>query len=99
MGAIYLPGRAVVHGLPMEARRLLAEAARAAGLALREPIAVSDWQALPSGHPARPLGPVMARLGIRASVTVPIGRAEAPPRRPQPGPFRSPGCGGPRRSR
>ena len=78
MGAIYLPGRAVVHGLPMEARRLLAEAARAAGLALREPIAVSDWQALPSEHPARPLGPVMARLGIRASVTVPIGQAEAP---------------------
>ncbi len=78
MGAIYLPGHAVVHGLPMEARRPLGEAAQAAGLALREPIAVSDWQALPSDHPVRPLKPVMARLGIRASVTVPIGGAEAP---------------------
>ncbi|WP_448601192.1 GAF domain-containing protein, partial [Thermoflexus hugenholtzii] len=78
MGAIYVPGHAVVHGLPMEARRQLGEAARAASLALREPIAVSDWQALPSDHPARPLAPVMARLGIRSSVTVPIGRGEAP---------------------
>lgn len=73
MGAIWLEGHAVLHHLPEGMGAFTATAARTAGLELREPIAVTDWEALTEDHLLQPLRPVMARWGIRSSLTVPIG--------------------------
>ena len=73
MGAIWLrPSinggvHSVVRGLPEEIGAALLGIIRKQGMEFREATAVSDWHV--EDHP---FAPVMARFGIRASITVPL---------------------------
>ncbi len=72
IGAIWLEGQAILHGLPEDFGPQSAAIARQAGLEPREPLAVSDWATLPPDHPLQAMREAMARFGIQASLTVPL---------------------------
>jgi signal transduction histidine kinase len=60
----------VERGLSSELGREIASMARAVGIDLVEPQIVTDWQAIADQR--LPLRPIMARFGIRASLSVPL---------------------------
>jgi signal transduction histidine kinase len=80
MGAIWIADQLALRGLAPEFGPANAQAARAADLDIPGPIAVKDWEreadlhALGKaiGKSVTTLGPLMARFGIRASITVPV---------------------------
>ena len=74
IGAIWLEGQAILHGLPEEFGLQSAAIARQAGLKPQEPLAVPDWAALPPDHPLQAMRNAMARFEIRSSLTVPLLR-------------------------
>jgi signal transduction histidine kinase/CheY-like chemotaxis protein len=72
IGAIWQAGQRVVRGLSPEFGQASAQAATANGLDIPALIATEDWQQVTADDPFSALAPLMARFGIRASLTVPI---------------------------
>ncbi len=73
MGSIWVRDQVISEGLPTEPEKMWPEHA---DLVLTQPVAIDDWE-----HPPAPYkGPSasMTRLGIRASITVPILADEQP---------------------
>lgn len=71
-GVIWRSGKCVSQGIPLETGRISAHEAMAAGLAITGEINVEDWQQITSDHPLAPLIPLVTRLGIQASLAMPI---------------------------
>lgn len=74
IGALWLEGRAVVHGAPEALGQASAAAARATDMVLEGTHAVSDWTAVPEGHPLAAWKPALLAFGIRSSLVVPVVR-------------------------
>jgi PAS domain S-box-containing protein len=72
MGAIWVTGRSAVRGFSEELSQALGQSSRAASLDIPASIIVEDWQQTAADQPHSILGPVMARSGIRSSITIPI---------------------------
>ncbi|MBU0496143.1 MAG: PAS domain S-box protein [Chloroflexi bacterium] len=71
-GALWIADQQVTRGLPLEFGPATAQTAHTAGLDIPGPIIVADWPARAEGEPLAVLGSLMARFGIRASLTVPF---------------------------
>jgi PAS domain S-box-containing protein len=70
IGASWTENVQVVRGMPLEAWSSMRQATQAAGLKLLGPKAIPDWQA--AGVEPDGLAPIMAKFGVRASITMPI---------------------------
>ncbi len=71
IGIIWVGAQSAMRGLSPKLRQCIAQAAQATALDIPGTIAVEDWQRTEVG-PQMAAGPLAARLGIRASITVPI---------------------------
>ncbi len=73
MGAIWMEGRHIVRGLPLEPLLAHGRTARAAGLDIPVPVAVEDWgREEKNGGALAPIASSLLRCGVRASITVPL---------------------------
>lgn len=71
-GALWIADQHVTRGLPPECTTTVAQIARAVGLDLPGPSTVMDWSAQVEDESLAAMGPLMARFGICASLTVPF---------------------------
>ncbi|MGB9723529.1 MAG: ATP-binding protein, partial [Chloroflexia bacterium] len=73
MGAIWIEGKRILRGLPLEPLLVHSRAARDAGLDVPAPIAVEDWEREERGGGRLAfLAPSLLRCGVRSSITVPL---------------------------
>lgn len=71
IGAVWTGGQVATRGIPPEVGQLLGEGA-ASDLSLPATHVAQDWEQVRDGGAVVPLGEILTRHGVRASLTVPI---------------------------
>jgi two-component system cell cycle sensor histidine kinase/response regulator CckA len=71
-GAIWVDSVRAIHNLPPDIHRITGQVAQEADLTISEPEIVEDWQSGTLTPSQATMAPAMVRLGIRASLTVPV---------------------------